>query len=99
PPRYYALSLHDALPILSFWEVDSEDEVETVAREGGTFALKLISDTVVHKSDLGLVQLNVRSGDVPAVYRRLVAAGRELGIYDGQDRKSTRLNSSHDQIS
>jgi acyl-CoA synthetase (NDP forming) len=73
-----------ALPFVPFSVTDNESEAAAVASAGGTFALKLISDTVVHKSDLGLVKLDVPAVDVPAVYRCLAAAARELGIQDGQ---------------
>ena len=45
-------------------------------------AVKLVGDGLDHKTDLGLVELNVKPGDIAAVADRLEARRRELGLSD-----------------
>lgn len=45
-------------------------------------AVKLTGRGIDHKTDLGLVQLDVRPDDVPDVAARLEARGQELGLAD-----------------
>lgn len=46
------------------------------------FVLKLISDAVTHKSDLGLVKLGLGVGEVVTEYQNLVAAASQLDLED-----------------
>src|SRR5207244_12483983 len=86
PPQTYTLSLHDALPI-SF-----RAELET--RAGGNPSW---NTGVSYFRDLA------KSADLPEVVALYRAAGLSLGhdlqALDQADRKSTRLNSSHQIIS
>ena len=43
-------------------------------------AVKLVGDDLDHKTDLGLVELDVKPGDIAAVAKRLEARRRELGL-------------------
>src|SRR5436309_4836152 len=43
--------------------------------------------------------LTIRKGDRPCQYRRLLDSPRRRGCHGREDRKSTRLNSSHVKIS
>jgi acyl-CoA synthetase (NDP forming) len=54
----------------------SEDEAVSIFNSlGGPAALKILSPEVIHKSDLGGVKLNLRSGDdVRVAYREIAAA-------------------------
>ena len=45
-------------------------------------AVKLMGEGIDHKTDLGLVELDVRPGDVADVAARLEARGQELGLAD-----------------
>ena len=45
-------------------------------------AIKLLGDGLDHKSDLGLVELNVEPGDIAAAAARLETRRRELGLPD-----------------
>src|SRR5206468_6853847 len=83
PPDTYTLSLHDALPIYH-----RQHLAQVVAEQLGA-QLRLAGahpvDVAHERVDLAVV------GDHPVGVRQLPAGER--------DRKSTRLNSSHDQIS
>lgn len=73
------------LPFIATQPLNSAGEAAAVAAGGeGPFVLKLISDVVVHKSDAGLVRLNVAAGDVEAGYLSLTSSAERLGIDDGQ---------------
>ena len=50
--------------------------------EDQSAAVKLVGDGLNHKTDLGLVELNVKPGDIAAVADRLEARRRELGLSD-----------------
>src|SRR5206468_10985939 len=98
-PVLYPLSLHDALPI-SFVRssrlinpserscADLEDSVQRVERRRLDTELTRAADD--RAGDV--LQLDAAARRVVALHRRSLSRGR------GQDRKSTRLNSSHDQI-
>src|SRR5437764_11213230 len=80
----YTLSLHDALPI-------SASEVEVEAADGDVLAVReVMARRVRMRAD---VQRNAH------VAERQVRAGVHVGVDRPQDRKSTRLNSSHRCIS
>src|SRR5206468_10696336 len=84
-PRSYTLSLHDALPI-------SRDH-QAVARAEGVCARREENGaTDVTRAGKALQLGRLQIGGDGGVGRR----ARVIGF---QDRKSTRLNSSHDQIS
>src|SRR5206468_12955212 len=91
PPAISTLSLHDALPI--FRRLRADD----VAAE--QLAVLLLADELhkalaiaVHGARANRAVLHLADDDVMA----LLAS---LGLGQAEDRKSTRLNSSHDQIS
>src|SRR5206468_12078642 len=84
-PSLYTLSLHDALPIYA--GMAEPEERRVIARTVATI------QHVTGKPPLGW---HTRSAASPNTRRLLVEQGGFL--YD-RDRKSTRLNSSHDQIS
>src|SRR5205085_11734544 len=83
PPALYTLSLHDALPIYRARAVGGDGR--RGARAGGVDEIEAV--------------------DQPAApHRRCLAGARlrprpEVARQQGRDRKSTRLNSSHSQIS
>src|SRR5206468_9926591 len=91
-----ALSLHDALPI---WAGLAADRSLAAHRQGRDAAAEQLADDAL--------ALAVEAGDPDALARAhgmlgMLAVAR--GDHDGarrhlEDRKSTRLNSSHDQIS
>src|SRR5206468_8269133 len=84
---FYTLSLHDALPISATLEraVTQWLEIVTANAENNNITCLLI-----HPTDTSY-KLNAEE--------RLLQACRQKSIYGSVDRKSTRLNSSHDQIS
>src|SRR5206468_11881461 len=85
----YPLSLHDALPICDVTEIaqGSGGRGDYAARHVVVRFQVLFRRTVVVSADHALVEIR----DVDHV---------ELDVFEaGLDRKSTRLNSSHDQIS
>src|SRR5206468_12602324 len=84
PPEIYTLSLHDALPISHARHPGQEDRRRARCR--------------LARRD-GAV--GARPGGRGAGHDRVPAAGAAAGVPQGEgpDRKSTRLNSSHDQIS
>jgi acetyltransferase len=69
------------IPIVETRIAKSEDEAEELAREiGFPVVLKLYSRTITHKTDVGGVQLNIRSADgVRIAYRAIEAAMEKLG--------------------
>src|SRR5206468_12208720 len=88
PPETYTLSLHDALPI---YGANLQVTFDELARTMGSLCYRL--------------EFTTTTGHSPAALgNRIAAAVIRHGRRDGslerlQDRKSTRLNSSHDQIS
>jgi acyl-CoA synthetase (NDP forming) len=58
------------------------DAADHLAGRAGTAVLKLLSDQVVHKSEHGLVRLDVRPAAAGAVYEELIALGRGLAVSD-----------------
>src|SRR5206468_10583941 len=87
PPEFYTLSLHDALPIFVV------DYRKTSARK--SVRIRCIGSSL-HAKWIGLGGLH-RNALADARARFFIVEGVNLGR--SQDRKSTRLNSSHDQIS
>src|SRR3712207_8300170 len=81
----YTLSLHDALPI---YGGRGFDEIETELERGWT-------DDV--RSRYG--EWDAVRGYVEAGFNRRRATSASHGATEGEDRKSTRLNSSHANIS
>src|SRR5206468_7688602 len=99
PPRLYSLSLHDALPICPAVAVEvlgyagHWEKEEAPRRRGEAW----------HRAALG-VRESGRSRRVVRDGSHLHGGGPRLAPAEGsggqgEDRKSTRLNSSHDQIS
>src|SRR5206468_5128960 len=98
PITIYTLSLHDALPILNLVEAEAEEILPRRKR---------------HDEAHGAVGIAIRTDLQPAssqpqqqvanLIERLDGGGRIVHgrgeRADREDRKSTRLNSSHDQIS
>src|SRR5206468_9140914 len=89
PPQLYTLSLHDALPICCRHRIPrSRREVDN--EEGVDRVRELVTPD-------GAVQHGARLGPPRPAHE-----GKDEGSWPPiarQDRKSTRLNSSHDQIS
>src|SRR5206468_11824563 len=87
PPPLYPLSLHDALPILPTLP--------------STFSPPVVYQTVplfCQARPVATVSLPVIPCGVPGPKLATVWVAREVS-FQPEDRKSTRLNSSHDQIS
>src|SRR5206468_5966628 len=84
----YTLSLHDALPILDGLRL---------ALEAGKLPLDVRDQHVGHVVRESSPHDDAQRREVSAVLGKRV--GRNLPAALAQDRKSTRLNSSHDQIS
>src|SRR5205085_11108157 len=92
PPPILTLSLHDALPI--YHGGVGPEGVE--APEGALGAGRAARDPLVAQSE-GQLGDHRRRADVEALARK---TGSERRMErEGRDRKSTRLNSSHSQIS
>src|SRR5206468_6498946 len=97
PPQLPPLSLHDALPISigrGRFHVTRAGYEQLAGRDGGLFVgspSELVDKILYEHELLGqqrfLAQLDVGGLPYPQVARAI------------EDRKSTRLNSSHDQIS
>src|SRR5206468_13080215 len=90
PTKLYTLSLHDALPILA-----RRADARAAAPCGGRprRARRTVAAGAAHR---GLAR---RGGTARQRTERSAAAPLELTRCAARDRKSTRLNSSHDQIS
>jgi acyl-CoA synthetase (NDP forming) len=58
------------------------DVAGVLAGRAGTAVLKLLSDQIVHKSEHGLVRLDVMPAAAGAVYEELIAVARDLGVSD-----------------
>jgi acyl-CoA synthetase (NDP forming) len=58
------------------------DVAGLLAGRAGTAVLKLLSDQVVHKSEHGLVRLDVTPAAAGAVYEELIAVATDLGVSD-----------------
>jgi acetyltransferase len=84
------LTEHESKQILAAYEIPTvetrlatgEEEVVRAANEiGYPVVLKINSDRVVHKSDVGAVQLNLCDADaVRGAYRKIVKAAHELEL-------------------
>src|SRR5206468_10336151 len=85
----YTLSLHDALPICERWALRS-----CVVRAAGPSAVPRLRPG----GGAGGVGASSASSELSMV-RYASSSCRCWSRYDSRDRKSTRLNSSHDQIS
>src|SRR5206468_11103268 len=94
PPEVYTLSLHDALPICRII-LDNEAETDRVRTLAG-----LLSQTVWQPAS-GLEAVPYIDGTPAGAARRIDVLWKDavLLVEGRSDRKSTRLNSSHDQIS
>src|SRR5206468_7578984 len=95
PPAIYTLSLHDALPICT--DID-EILVLRKARRIGSQVRSKFSTKSGRRAARDDYERFLRAHPFAIdVFERLLAHIREL--LEDRDRKSTRLNSSHDQIS
>ncbi len=75
-----AMELLDAygIPTPSGDIVESASEADALARElGGPVVMKIVSPDLLHKSDIGGVEVGVPVGDVRATYRSIVERARE----------------------
>nr|WP_272946774.1 acetate--CoA ligase family protein [Antricoccus suffuscus] len=61
---------------------NAEDAASAAAAFDGPFAIKLVSHQLVHKSDIGAVELNVAADEVQDSARRVLALGEEHGLSD-----------------
>lgn len=68
------------IPVNEGYAVGSADEAAGRARHMGfPVAVKVLSETITHKSDLGLVELNICSPDgVEDAYERIVGTARKI---------------------
>src|SRR5205085_11309054 len=94
----YTLSLHDALPIWSL-----PNTLRRTKEKGGAFRFADLSE-YTFKQRLGIRAADLGFFGLISVLARTVrfeVEGREhwSAAQEGGDRKSTRLNSSHSQIS
>src|SRR5206468_12830937 len=93
----YTLSLHDALPIYSVAGQLCDEGVAAHAARGGSGQEQSLLH-VLPRSGVGALGTQVgRSGT--AVRLRRSHEAESGPVVPESDRKSTRLNSSHDQIS
>src|SRR5207253_8269247 len=91
PPRLYALSLHDALPIWRLFDVDVFGQLAVI--QAFLPMLHRSRGRIVNMSSVG-AHIAIPFGGV------LNACKAAFGtLSDTLDRKSTRLNSSHVAIS
>src|SRR5207249_8044186 len=92
PPPFYPLSLHDALPISRIARLMKDD------RDKNFIAKNADGATVNRWLSTGFLAASASSNETGYITHKVV---RNLGIlaFDNQDRKSTRLNSSHVSIS
>src|SRR5206468_12087066 len=92
----YPLSLHDALPIFLRWATRVQAYVLALTDEFPPFSLSADREAgrnaAVKSAAVGLV---VIGGVAGALVAFVTFGGQQIT----RDRKSTRLNSSHDQIS
>src|SRR5206468_10508929 len=96
-PSIYPLSLHDALPIL-LERAARHRARQRIVQAGREQALALGDDPAVAGQPRQLARESHRDRlEIGALGGAEPAAG--VGDDRDQDRKSTRLNSSHDQIS
>src|SRR5204862_597055 len=90
----FSLSLHDALPISTSWSL----AFATGNLLNGTHTISArATDTAGNTSALD--SRTVRFVNVPGSYTLRINPGNFLDVTNCEDRKSTRLNSSHVEIS
>src|SRR5690606_41376732 len=97
PTLLYALSLHDALPIFGLaghLSAHARGALELVDAGLGPLQAHVHQQLVARLHDA----LEARTVDAGEVIDGLVVGRHTQGV-EGQDRKSTRLNSSHVKIS
>jgi acetyltransferase len=58
----------------------ADEAARLAARLGGPLALKVQASGLAHKTELGLIALDVASGDVPAAFLRLVERAAMAGV-------------------
>src|SRR5690606_41225352 len=99
PTEYPPLSLHDALPISPAGEKVNVSDIDYVPyagvrlNAGGVYAREVVPAKEVKARTL----TRITKGHI--VYNRMWATKGSFGVVDEEDRKSTRLNSSHVKIS
>src|SRR5690606_41791299 len=91
--QFLTLSLHDALPI----------SIDAVAVPNAVDAIKAVTKTRLKLADLPAPPAQMNPVAVVLMYRMIGLSNKDIAIAIGisvkQDRKSTRLNSSHVKIS
>src|SRR5206468_10351408 len=92
----YTLSLHDALPISETVEARIAGRHESVNLDQGVGALGMFAG---RGESAGEAEPRQRRDDAAAADAGRVFSRDQSAVPAGLDRKSTRLNSSHDQIS
>src|SRR5207247_6072037 len=95
--HHYTLSLHDALPISMKFSMPCSDFSAPRLRYTSRMTARCMVLAL-----LPIVPLAARAQSAPPDYAYVGAGVRTRPAYDGsaaQDRKSTRLNSSHEWIS
>src|SRR5206468_9457823 len=92
----YTLSLHDALPILSPGSIQgSQCRPKVHCDRRGTHHCGSIHDPVIPRGEFGVSRVFGKKSERRKARRHSCTGCGE----NSPDRKSTRLNSSHDQIS
>src|SRR5438034_3887449 len=92
PPQSYPLSLHDALPIFACARAALDvGPAEALHQRRGINGLDEVVDRAQRDPELGVVD-HAHDNDWDG-------ACRIVALQSGEDRKSTRLNSSHTVIS
>jgi len=78
------------IPIVPAYEAKTPDEVRTAAsdilKDYSAVVLKIISDDISHKSDIGGVRLDIASAD------RAAEAAREMLAHIGEERPDARID-------
>src|SRR5206468_7215651 len=96
-PNVYTLSLHDALPISQIFRLIAEHQVTHLC--GAPIVLNMLAHAPADQRVQFRHTVTIATGGAAppsAVFRSMEALGFRVTHLD---RKSTRLNSSHDQIS
>ncbi|HET8622513.1 MAG TPA: GNAT family N-acetyltransferase [Gemmatimonadales bacterium] len=80
PEEVWRLLACYGLPVLDQRIVPTAEDAARAAEElGGLVALKAIAAGLVHKTEAGAVQLNLRMGEVPAAGRRMTELLQQAG--------------------
>src|SRR5206468_11926248 len=99
PPHTYTLSLHDALPILSQRLHHKPGELSGGEQQRVAVARALMQGPDLVLADEPTGNLDTQTGEALFALLKKLNRDRRVTFVIVTDRKSTRLNSSHDQIS